>query len=71
MIKMIIVPNVTCNTNITAVFIFHVERGEVEEAKRRMCNVKEECRLEVHGHNGEIKRDVLCEEIDEREDRFV
>jgi len=40
MIKMITVPNVTRNTNITAVFIFHVERGEAEEAKRRMCNVK-------------------------------
>jgi hypothetical protein len=40
MIKMIIVPNVTCNTNITAVFIFHVVREEAEEAKRRMCNVK-------------------------------
>ena len=71
MIKMITVPNVTRNTNIIAVFIFHVERGEVEEAKRRMCNVKEECRLEDHGHCRGIKRNVRCEETDKREDRFV
>jgi hypothetical protein len=53
------------------VFIFHVERGDEEEEKRRMSKVKEECRLEVHGHNGRIKRNLLCEEIDEREDRFI
>jgi hypothetical protein len=29
-----------CNTNITAVFIFHVWRGDEEEEKRRMSKVK-------------------------------
>ncbi len=49
-----------CNTNITAVFYFScVERrfggGKTEEEQSQ----KERCRLEVHGHNGEIKRNKL------------
>jgi hypothetical protein len=49
-----------------------VGRGDEEEEKRRMSKVKKDkCRLEVHGHNGEIKRNGMCEEIDEREVRFV
>ncbi len=64
-------PNVTCNTNITAVFIFHVVREEAEEAKRRMCNVKRKSRLDDHGHYREKKRIVRCGEMDKRDDRFV
>jgi hypothetical protein len=32
---------------------------------------KERCRLEVHGHNGEIKRNKLGKKIDEREVRCI
>ncbi len=32
---------------------------------------KERCRLEVYGHNGEIKRNKLGKKIDEREVRCI
>jgi len=42
-----------------------------EEKTEDAQSQKVRCRREVYGHNGEIKRNVLCEEIDEREIRFV
>jgi hypothetical protein len=71
MIKMIIVPNVTRNTNITAVFIFHVVREEAEEESGGCAMSKEKSRLDDHGHYREKKRIVRCEEMDKRDDRFV
>jgi hypothetical protein len=46
-----------------------------EERRRRQSGgyamLKEECRLEDHGHYRGIKRNVRCEETDKRDDRFV
>jgi hypothetical protein len=46
-----------------------------EERRRRQSGgcamLKENCRLDDHGHYRGIKRNVRCEETDKRDDRFV
>ncbi len=67
---MITVPNVI--PTLLPCFIFScVERrfggGKTEDEQSQ----KEQCRREVHGHNGEIKRKNCEKKIDEREVRYI
>jgi hypothetical protein len=71
MIKMIIVPNVTCNTNITAVLFFMLYERRRRRQSGGCAMSKEKSRLDDHGHYREKKRIVRCEEMDKRDDRFV